>query len=103
MLWVPMRVVGDLAWQPVQLPPTLTSFSISYAAASLVISVVADETESFTGSLGALSNSLPRCRYHNVKANVTPGRKYKNFECKNFNCETLAVTYTRVADVDKLL
>jgi hypothetical protein len=28
MLWVPMRVVGDLAWQPVQLPPTLTSFSM---------------------------------------------------------------------------
>lgn len=27
----------------------------------------------------------------------------ENFECKNFNCETLAATYTSVTDVDKLL
>lgn len=52
MMWVPMRVVGDLAWQPVQLSLTLTSFSISYAAASLIVSVVANEYETFpVGSL----------------------------------------------------
>ena len=37
------------------------------------------------------------------KSMCSPGRKYKNFESKNFNCEGLEVTYTSVTDVDKLL
>lgn len=95
-----MRVVGDLTWQPVQLSLTLTSFSISYAAASLIVSVVANEYETFP--VGSLLCQLlyPAADIITSKSKCPLG---ENFECKNFNCETLAATYTSVTDVDKLL